>query len=104
VSESRAYTAEECCDQLLDLIRAYVNEWARPELKGTTKERLEGLAFSILVIFDSGACLPGFALVPRPHPDDREYLIANDENYYEEIEINADISLHERWHGWGRTR
>lgn len=99
---SREYTTEEIREQFLDHIRAMVNYWDSIP-KETTKEKLDGLAFSILAALDgSSAGLPGFIVAPLPHQDDKQYNIENDENYYpenDEIEnqIKGDIAglLHE---------
>ena len=99
---SREYTTEEIREQFLDHIRVMVNYWDGIP-KETTKEKLSGLAFSILVALDGCAGdLPGFILAPLPHPDDKQFNIDEEENYYpenHEIEdkIKGDISggLHE---------
>lgn len=57
-----------------------------------------GLAFSIIVMLDGGNVgMPGFKVIPMPHPSDREYCKQNGENWYP---TGCDIggSLHEHWH------
>ena len=67
----------------------------------TQKDRLEGLAFSMLVILDGGAMdLPGFIVAPDPHPSDKEYHISEGSNYFPEnhkLDVKGDIAgcLHE---------
>ena len=105
ITLSREYTTEEIREQFLDNVRMLVNYWDRTP-KETTKEKLEGLAFSILTILDGCAGdLPGFIVAPSSHPDDKQYHIDNEENYYpenHEIEdkIKGDIAggLHESFY------
>jgi len=96
----REYTEEEVRNQFLSHIRVMTHYWENNVGQKTTKERLEGLAFSILVLIDGGTNLPSFVLAPRPHEDDKQYNIENEGNYYPENHknnINCDISgcLHE---------
>ncbi len=94
----RAYTEEEVREKFIDHINALVNHWNAA--KGSTKEKLEGLAYSILVTIDGDACdLPHFKLVPCPHPDDKQHYIDNDEDYFpdEEEDISISGSLHEEF-------
>jgi hypothetical protein len=108
MSEPRAYTKEEVRKQLLDSIRGLINHWEesaksgrldnRPE--GRTKAAMNGLAFSILNIFDgTSMSLPSFDLVLRPHEDDKKFNIENGSNWFEDGQvINDDLYLHEIWH------
>jgi len=98
----REYTKEEVREQFLYHVRTMVNYWDSIPKK-TTKEKLSGLAFSILTALDGCAGdLPGFIVAPLSHPNDKQYRIENEENYYpenHEIEnkIKCDIAggLHE---------
>lgn len=94
----RAYTSEEVRDQILDHLRDLVDYWADPDIaKGyDTKERLSGLAFSILATLDGCSDLPAFTLVPCPHEDDKEFHISEGENYFDSTPVN--FALHEFWH------
>lgn len=102
---SREYKTEEIREQFLDHIRGMVNYWDNVS-KETTKEKLSGLAFSILVALDGEAGdLPGFIVAPLPNPNDKQYLINEDEDYYPENheledKIKGDISgcLHEMFY------
>lgn len=63
----------------------------------------EGVAFSILGLLDGVSVgIPGFALVPSPHPDDMQYHKDNGENWYpsEEVtkDIREDVMLHEEFY------
>lgn len=104
---SREYTRDEMGDMFMDHVRACVEFWSG-DLKEqhTTRERLSGLAHSILVAIDgcSGG-LPAFALVPQPHPDDMACHQSEGVNWYPSCpELPNDISggLHERLYtgGW----
>jgi len=102
MSTPREYTEEEVRSQFLDHIRVMADYWENNVGQKTIKERLEGLAFSILVAIDGGTSLPSFILAPRPHEDDKEYCIEEEENYYpqnHESNVNCDIAgcLHEQF-------
>lgn len=97
---SREKTVEEVRSDFLNHIKIMISCWDNLSNK-TTKEKLEGLAFSILVALDGEAgILPAFIVAPFPHPDDKQFNIDENENYYPEnddAKINCDIagSLHE---------
>ena len=100
MNEPREYTEEEVREQFLDNIRAYVKYWDKlPDM--STRERLEGLAFSILAAIDGATAeLPAFILAPLPHEEDKEYLRNRGKNWYPENRqagVKADIArgLHE---------
>jgi hypothetical protein len=97
-NEPRAYTSEEVRNKLLAHIRMMVKYWADDRVlhstQRTTERRLEGLAFSILAMLDGCSNdLPAFTLIPSPHPDDKQYHIENDENWFESEPLN--FMLHE---------
>ena len=82
--EPRAYTAEEMRAQFLSVVRGYVDYWENLPGK-SVHERLEGLAFSILVVLDGEAVdFPGCDVIPRTHPDDKEWHIERGENWFPE--------------------
>lgn len=96
---SREKAMEEVREEVLDHIRGMVDYWNEIE-KDTTKEKLEGLAFSILTMLDGYSSMPSFIVAPLPHEDDKEYKIENKEDYYPEnhnSDIKCDIAggLHE---------
>ena len=106
---SRQYTLEEARDLYLDHIRGLVRYWNQDRLGSKNDppksqlDRLSGLAFSILVLFDGGAELPGCLIIPNPHPSDKQYCIDEDTDYFpnppqiEAMDI-AEKTLHEFWH------
>lgn len=94
MTESRAYTDEEVRDQILRHIKALVGYWANENSVQDPKEKLDGLAFSILSMLDGCSLhLPAFNLVPDPHPDDKEYHQENGDNWYESNPLS--FHLHE---------
>jgi hypothetical protein len=93
-----AYTAEELREGFLEHIRNLVGYWERESRAPTPREKLEGLAFSMLNIFDGTTALPAFDIVAAPHPDDKQYHIDNDENWIEPGTIINDCMLHELFH------
>jgi len=104
MEEPREKTTEEIRGEFLKHVRSLINYWDKVESKEgpkSQKDRLEGLAFSIMVALDGGAmALPGFIVAPSPHPDDKEYHISEGSNYYpenHELDIKGDIAggLHE---------
>jgi hypothetical protein len=97
---SRAYTKEETRQHLLEHMRVLVDYWNDPQVKrDTIKERLSGLAFSILNIFDGNTALPAFNIALSPHDDDKQYHIDEGSNYYEPgMVINDDCCLHDSWY------
>lgn len=94
---SRAHTKEEARELLLDQIREICDYWSKVE-SASIKDKCDGVAFSILNVFDG--CSGGFGcaldISLSPHPDDKQYLIDEDENYFEYgMVINDDCMLHE---------
>ena len=93
----REYTTEEIREKFMNHIRGLIDYWDGVE-KETTKEKIEGFAFSLLATLDGSSMdLPGFVLAPAPHEDDKQYHIDNNENYYPENVSDSDIAgyLHE---------
>ncbi len=96
---SREKTAEESRQEFLQLVRFYAEEWVRVHGQ-TVEERLHGLAFSILAIFEGEAVgFPAVDLVLRPHPDDKEYLGKHGENWHRPGLILNDTMLHHHYNG-----
>lgn len=99
----REKTVDEIRQEFLEHIGVIIHYWETlPDT--TVHERLSGLVFSILSTLDgcSGG-MPGFIVAPSPHPDDKEYNIAEGENYYpqnHESDVKGDIAggLHELLH------
>ncbi len=77
---------------------ASVRWWLNETRVSTTKEKLDGLAFSILVLLDGGRIdIPGMTLIPGPHPEDKEYHKEQCQNWWPDDE-DIGGALHEEWH------
>ena len=90
----RPYTADEVRERFLDHVRSLAVYWAGQQDQ-TPLERCEGVAFSILNIFDGTTGLPAMNISLAPHTDDRAYQESNGENWYEPDQIINDCYLHE---------
>lgn len=96
---SRTYTEEEMREQFLGHLRNLAYYWSNVP-NNTALERTQGMAHSILCIFD-GCCgaLPAFDLVVRPHEDDKQYAIDNEDDYYEDgMEIECGSLKYQFFH------
>lgn len=94
---TRAYTAEELRNNVLDHVRLMVEYWATlPGLD--THSRCDGVAFSILTMIDGSADQPPMALVAIASDDDKQYSVEKGENWVEHgTVINDDVMLHEEY-------
>ena len=93
-----AYTPEEIQTQLIEHFKMLAKYWAELPDK-TPKDRCDGLAFSILNIFDgTTAVLPAFDIVAKPHPDDKDFNIKNGERYYEDGTVVNNCYLHDLYY------
>lgn len=99
MNEPRAKTKEEVREELLAHIRQLAGYWATIPGK-TERERCDGLAFSILVIFDGQTmALPAMNLSLSPHPDNKEFNRSEGEDWYEPgMVINDDCHLHDLYY------
>jgi hypothetical protein len=114
---SKEWTRDEIREQFLRHIRIMSKYWAecdisRPEFQESMKRnggeipyRLNGLCHSILAMLDGCTVdIPGFLLIPNPHPSDKEYCISRGQNYYPQVSEEAgdfvDIggALHEQFY------
>lgn len=101
---SREITKEEAREMVLDHIRVLITYWDTNSCAPTSRDKLEGLAFSMLNIFDGTTALPAFDIVVSPHPDDRAYNEAEGSNYFKTgMVINDDCHLHELFYRSGIT-
>lgn len=95
---SREYTTEEVREKFLRAIAARVDFWDRESRATTSREKLEGLTHSILALLDGCDIeLPAFIVAPNPHPDDKEYCIQEELDYFPRGCEDHDIGggLHE---------
>lgn len=101
MTSPRAYTQEEIKEQFLKHIAGLVDYWENVP-RDTTREKLSGLAFSILSVLDGCAMsFPKFVVASDPCPTDKEFHQDRGKNWYPNIldEI-CDISgnLHEEFY------
>ena len=84
----RAYTQEEVRSQFLAKVRSLAQYWSYDVSPSHSFERrVSGCCHSILSVIDGSAVdMPGFKLIPNPHPSDKEYHIEIGENYYLSVE------------------
>jgi hypothetical protein len=105
---AKEYTEEEVREQLLKHVHSLISYWENEERRPEVRDKLSGLAFSILTMLDGCSIdLPRFIVAPDPHPRDKDYHKDNDENWYAEnceSDVCCDISgcLHELFHEVGR--
>lgn len=79
-------TVEEIRRQFIEMVLADIDYWDRQAKVDTQRERLEGLACSLLVILDGdSAGLPAFVVAPDPHPSDRAYSQETDQDWFPEV-------------------
>ena len=97
---SKEKSMEEIREEFLEHVRDLIEYWDEAE-KSTNKEKLSGLAFSILVALDGGAAdLPGFLVAPLVSLEDVDSSKEENEDYYpynsgESIKCDIAGSLHE---------
>lgn len=100
----REKTVEEVRKEFLDYVWSMIDYWAgeggsNVDPDKPVRERLSGFAHSLLATLDGCAmALPGFVVAPCPHPDDKEFCIAEGEDWYPQApELPSDIAggLHE---------
>jgi len=101
----RSLTNEEIRDIVLDQMWALVDYWAAEAREIDKREKLAGLAFSILAMLDgSSIAIPAFRICTAPHSDDQEYHKKRGENWFpnnSDVEMEGEITelpLHEFWH------
>jgi hypothetical protein len=94
--QPRAKTKQEVVDELIDHISGMIKYWENEDRRPDIRGKLEGLAFSILVMLDGGGMsLPSFDMIPNTHPSDKEYHKEHGESWYPSIVINDEVQLHE---------
>ena len=93
---SRAYTKKEIQEQFLESIRNLVDYWEMESRAKTSREKLEGLAFSVLTLLDGEhGDMPAFEVKAIGTEEDIKYFKENDENYYPVDSEDIAGALHE---------
>lgn len=92
---SMEYTVEQVRDIFIRQVECVTYYWANNQREMTTKERCEGVAFSIMNIIDGTSCLPAFDLIVSPHPDDKQFNKREGNDWFPEKVIINDCYLHE---------
>lgn len=98
---SKEYTKEEVQEKVINHILHLIEYWDENDQTPETVDKLEGLAFSILSMFDGSTMdIPQFIIAPDPHPSDKEYLRSVNSNWYTEnhnsdVKCNIGGYLHE---------
>ena len=101
--ESKAITADEAQYLFMEHVIHLIDYWEKESRAETSKEKLEGLMFSVLVALDGGSMgLPGYEVVPsrgNQAENDIAHAKENGYDYYpkEKIDIVGD-GLHEIFH------
>ena len=103
MTKPRVLTEEEARKKFLEAAKNIIAYWAghndsNVPANSTTKERLEGCVFSLLVMLDGGnMSMPGFKVIPTPHPNDKAFHKSRGENWWPD-DVDIAGSLHEELH------
>lgn len=111
VNEPRAFTADEMRERMMHKLVSTAKYWLEEPRTPKTEDKIAGLVFSILVMFDGGTDLPALAIVPTPHPSDEASRKEQGDNWWldqgeqmdEVVSING-TQLHEEWYDYWKKR
>lgn len=95
MKKPRAWTQKEIREKFLKDMWARLEYCLKEDGMKTPQHKLEVFMHSTLAMLDGAAIdLPGFQLIPNPHPDDKDYHKERGENWFPD---NVDIggALHE---------
>ena len=97
--ESQPISKDAAKDIFMHSIKNSINYWSKLDDRNT-KEKLEGLAFSILNIFDgTSSDMPALDIVLRPHEDDKKFREEEGDDYFVDgMCINDESMLHEEFY------
>jgi len=107
-NEPRAFTAEEMRAKFLNHIIAMIGYWnseggSNVAKDMPTRERMEGLVHSILVMIDGGSGgMCAFDISCSPHPSDEEYHKIRQENWVPSGVVINDCMLHDEYNARNR--
>lgn len=110
----RAFAADECRNMMLEQMASCLIFWRDVERERLTfrepeqsehHARMEGVLFSLLVMFDGGCVsLPAFDISPAPHPDDEAYRCDTvGENWWPSGTVINDTQMYESF-PWEKCR
>lgn len=95
---SRAYTKEEVRDMFLNEIICLAGYWEKDKGTPNVKDKLQGLAFSILSMLDGeSGSLPGFTVMVESDEEDIEYAKERQSKYFPLESEDIAGNLHERF-------
>jgi hypothetical protein len=95
----REHTREEIEKMFYEHVWHLIAYWnseggSNVEADRSSRERLEGVVFSIFTMLDGcGMPLPRFIVAPNPHSEDRDYHIGEGENYFPEQLFDSEVDL-----------
>lgn len=104
--QPRELTVEEARTRFLDHVWAMVDYWEKESRTPSLRKKMEGLAFSMLVMLDGNSGdLPSFIVAPRGTKDDQKFLKSIGEDWWPyvpkdvEKKITGDIAggLHDEF-------
>ena len=91
----RAYTTEEVREMFIRDMWSRLKECLDDKRMSTPQHKLEVFMHSTFAMLDGCSFgLPGFLLIPNPHPDDKEFHIKRGENYFPSKEDISGGCLH----------
>jgi len=104
---SRPYTRQEAHDAFIEHVACTIDYWAGgagSNVPATydSRARIQGFAHSMLALLDGCTDLPGWLVVPQPHPDDKAYHEDLGEKFWppqENNEMDIAGALHEALYG-----
>lgn len=103
MKKQKTYTKDEAVGFFLSHVWDVIDNWGIEDLPMTLRERLSGLAFSILVALDGGAMdLPSFKVIPIENKADEPYNAKHGLQAWPEVDLGG--SLHEIFHGFEKSR
>jgi len=95
-------TTVEVREKFLRHIWDMIGIWENTTQRDTVREKMEGLAFSILAMLDGEAVeFPGFIVAPIPHKDAEKFHKERGENWFPRAkDCKQDIagSLHDQFY------
>lgn len=103
MTKPKEYTKEEVRKLFLRYCANILEYWHKCDRAPSTREKMEGLLFSVLAAIDGSAMdLPGFMLVPFPDVADKDYCIKEGQNWFpytDQKKVKCDIagSLHDQY-------